>query len=344
MKRILFVTNRNVLTTCGELRLIKNRAEFLYKTYDIATDFIVWGKKSRITSVEREYIYAGGMTSEYSFSFEQIYKMVITYKEILCEIEKKLRSKEYCAVVISGPVLPILARKLKKRYKIDVILDIHGAQEDHLEVANGKSFKRRCLANFLYHTDRFSLKIALKVVDGCFVVTKALEEYIKKMYSINNNIKFFIVPCAPNLDEIHPIKYIEKRKIYRDRYNLADDELAFVYSGGMSAWQCIEETISLYKSLSQKIDLSSKLLIFSHNIDDIKSMIEGEDSIIVDSYKPDELKYALYLGDFAFLLRRDCATNNVAFPNKFLEYIASGMKVISTPYVYEIAGQPKFLA
>ena len=36
------------------------------------------------------------------------------------------------------------------------------------------------------------------------------------------------------------------------------------------------------------------------------------------------------------MLRDDYATNNYAFPNKFLEYIGSGLRVIATPYVYDV--------
>ena len=34
-------------------------------------------------------------------------------------------------------------------------------------------------------------------------------------------------------------------------------------------------------------------------------------------------------------------TNNVAFPNKYLEYVKSGLKIITTPYLHEIADQIK---
>ena len=66
-----------------------------------------------------------------------------------------------------------------------------------------------------------------------------------------------------------------------------------------------------------------------------------EKSVIIDSYSPNELVHALRAGDFAFLLRKNSKTNNVAFPNKFLEYVQSGMRIITTPYVYEIARQVK---
>ena len=56
MERTLFITNRNMLTACGEMRLIKNRAEMLYKYGNIRTDFIVINSKARFDSATRESI------------------------------------------------------------------------------------------------------------------------------------------------------------------------------------------------------------------------------------------------------------------------------------------------
>ena len=58
--RILFITNRNILTTCGELRLIKNRAEKLYEAYGISTDIIALASPQRIRSDKKEKINANG--------------------------------------------------------------------------------------------------------------------------------------------------------------------------------------------------------------------------------------------------------------------------------------------
>ena len=76
----------------------------------------------------------------------------------------------------------------------------------------------------------------------------------------------------------------------------------------------------------------------SHMIDKLKSQLNfSTDDIIFASYKADEVKSVLCAGDFAFMLREDKITNNVAFPNKFIEYILSGNQVISTPYIYDIS-------
>ena len=72
-------------------------------------------------------------------------------------------------------------------------------------------------------------------------------------------------------------------------------------------------------------------------IDKVKQY-QSED-IIIDSYPGSEVRKVLCAGDFAFLLRDDFVTNHVAYPNKFLEYVSCGLKVIATPYVYDVANQ-----
>ena len=61
MKKILFITNRNALTTCGALRLIKNRAEALFEDYGIASDFVC-SEEYRINSPARTDSAGGNMT------------------------------------------------------------------------------------------------------------------------------------------------------------------------------------------------------------------------------------------------------------------------------------------
>lgn len=82
MNRILFVTNRNILTTSGELRLIKNRAEALYKEYGIATDFIAFASRDRIQSEKHEIINAGGEVEAYELSLTNPAITLPSYKKL----------------------------------------------------------------------------------------------------------------------------------------------------------------------------------------------------------------------------------------------------------------------
>ncbi len=339
MRKILFITNRNILTTSGELRLIKNRAEELYKSYDIATDFIAFQKPDRIKSENKEEINAGGIIEAYPFSILSPFKTLGNYKKIKKEVVGKISSNKYQMVVISDFLLMGLAQSIKKAIDIPLVFDVHGAAEDIIEIGRRGSFMKMLFTRVVYSIMRNRYKKFSRYADGFFVVSDSLKDYIKNNYRINNNAQFYKIPCATSVGCHTTNEYTVSRKQYRDKYGIKDNEIVFIYSGGVSSWQCIEETIETYKNLSKLLSQPTRLLVFSHSKDAVKDIVGDNSSVIIDSYRPDELVKALCAGDYAFLLRKDCVTNNVAFPNKFLEYVQSGMRIITTPYVHEIAAQ-----
>lgn len=340
MKKILFLTNRNILTTSGELRLIKNRAEGLYNDFGIATDFIALQKPSRINAEKKEVINAGGTVKAYPLSMSHPFKTLKAYKELKKELMEKVKSGEYNMVMISSFALASLSKKIKAvALGLPIVMDLHGAAEDSLELAKRSGWKKKIFFHTVYNLIQHTYKKYYRYASGSMVVTDALEEYVKRNYKITPDFKFYRIPCATSTNVVKKEDYEENRKKYRAKYGIADNEIVFIYSGGVSAWQCVEETIELYKKMASVLDMKTRMLVFSHNIDQIKVMAGDCTTIQTDSYGADELAKALCAGDYAFLLRQDCITNNVAFPNKFLEYVQSGMCIVTTPFVHEIYKQ-----
>lgn len=341
-QKILFVTNRNILTTCGELRLIKNRAETLFSEYEIPTDFIVLANSKRKNSEQKETINSGGNITIIRQDVNNLISIISAKIELRMELQKRMQSGDYSLIIFSGVGMPSYAKLVKRNSPTTkVFADVHGASEDIIELVKDCPMKRKVFNRIVYLLDKHGIKSSVLYLDGYFVVTEALKDYLRQNYKINSKAEFYIAPCATvKTDEGYFKKYEEYRRTYRAKYNIEDLTKVFIYSGGVSSWQCIEETISLYKKIKEKI-IDSRLLLFSHNIDSVLKLVGDDKDIIVDMYRPEELTKALCAGDFAFMLRTDCITNNVAFPNKFLEYVQSKMKIITTPYVYEIAKQIK---
>lgn len=333
-QKILFLTSRNILTTCGELRLVKNRAEALYQYYHIATDFLVWQSKERINSQNREIISAGGSFYAVPLSFANIMVSYYTLKKQLIELLKK---NKYSAVILSGVAMPLFTRFIQSRFNMIVGVDIHGSSEDIIVLSDGRSILSKLKSRLIFSVDYFFLKRNMKSADYCFVVTKELRDYVQERFHTTNRTKFIIAPCATNNSCFSKTVYEGNRRKYRAKYGIDENAPVFVYSGGVSRWQCIEETLQLFSQIQEKIP-NARLLVFSHRVGFIRRLTDCTD-IIFDSYTPDELENALCAADFAFLLRTNCVTNNVAFPNKYLEYVKSGLKIITTPYLYEIADQ-----
>ena len=337
MNRILFITSRNVRTSSGELRLIKNRAEFLYSK-DICTDFIALQRKRK--NVCCEEIIAGGSMDVFYINKRPI-KCVRNIWRMLRTVNRCLNNNEYDAIILSGPAMPLLCSMVRKRGKCKVLIDVHGACEDVLSLSKGKTALKKIKSILIYRIDTISLKIGLKKSDGAFVVTKYLREYIIDKFGLNRDFLFFVVPCGTISGySMTSEEYLRNRSKYRKKYNVAKDDIVFLYSGGTSSWQCLSETIAMYKKIENKTSRSVKLLIFSHNKNEIKGFLNGDEkNVIVDSFKPSELRGALCVGDYGFVLRKKDIINEVAFPNKYLEYLSSRLRIITTRFVNEVASQ-----
>ncbi|MGX7199928.1 hypothetical protein ACWOEH_08740 [Enterococcus nangangensis] len=335
MNKILFVTNRNILTTCGELRLIKNRAEVLYSNWNIGTDFIAIAKKSRINSVHEKMDFPCELRT-----INASRNSISVFLDIKQNIKEMTAKFEYKAIVVSGLFMEKLIPFINEiAPKCKIIADVHGAAEDVLEVSKEKESFHRYIMKCAYFLEKRILRKYLPKADGIFVVSDALKDYLESLYSVQE-IPMYRVPCATTNEIMSPSEFSRNRNYYRNKYNVGDDERLFVYSGGVSPWQCIDETIEIYHLISQKIN-NTKMLLLSHDVSSIDKTILNEANIIVDSYPSEKIEKVLCAGDFAFLIRKNNLTNKVAFPNKFLEYVKSGMRIIATQNVKDVYCQMK---
>lgn len=329
-KRILFITNRNIINTCGELRLIKNRAETLYSSFGFSTDFVVFTNKKRNNP---EAIHSGGTLKSFEYSLKNPFSYVKAKKGFEYYIKKQINNSSYVAVIISGAaLLPILDVVKKEKPEAVMIADCHGAYEELIEFDNPNIIKTLA-RHQVYKLWKRKERKYLSKFDQIMAVSEGLKKYLIREYSVAPN-SIHVIPCANSIEKLDWNSIKELRSSARIKYMIGDDDVLFVYSGGTSKWQCIDETVRMFKRIRENVS-KAKLLILSGD----KKSIEKykEESIIVDSLKPNEVKKVLPGADFAFLLRDDFVTNRVAYPNKFLEYVSSGAKIIATPFVEDIA-------
>lgn len=331
--KVLLITSRNVYGTSGELRLIKNRTETLLQSYEVETDILLFKKDRVLRNNQEKFGFA---------SFDGIFynwrNHVLQFKKFLNLVRNKIQGEEYDAIIVSGGFIFFnMPRHIKKQLpQSKLIVDVHGTIEELKEFA-GRSFLQKVIRRVLFSVFNREQKSSFQYADGFFVVSSSLKEYVNGFLQNGKKAEFFIVPCGIKETEIDKEKSLEYRRQYRDKYRIGDNELLFVYSGGVSPWQCIEESVALFKGYSEKAAQRCKMLILSGNIDYINKF--QCDNIITDSYSGDEVRKVLCAGDYAFLLRGDYRTNHVAYPNKFLEYVASGMCVIATENVDDVAAQ-----
>ncbi|MPM05874.1 hypothetical protein SDC9_52169 [bioreactor metagenome] len=339
MKKILFITNRNIIETCGELRLIKNRANALYEFYNISTDFVVCRKETNSSIIEA--INKNFSITPFFFSYYKPWTILTSWIKTQKYILEALSSKQYSCVIFSGfiptRVISVTVNTFPFLY---YIYDHHGTIRELIEF-NNKSFLEKILRRVAYYLISGNIGRSVRKVDGFFVVSKALKKNLVFEYNITDK-QFFLVPCANSNQKIVINEQIEYREFYRHKYNIKNDEVLFVYSGGVSPWQCLDISIELFRKIKQINGWeNSKFLILSGSTEKVRNIIGKEKGFILDSFLPTEIDKVLCSGDIAFLLRENFVTNNVAYPNKFLEYVRSGMYIIATEYIYDVAEKIK---
>ncbi|GAA0182414.1 hypothetical protein SH2C18_48000 [Clostridium sediminicola] len=334
MKKILFITTKNILNTSGELRLIMNRAHALSSKWGIETEYIVLARNKHLAK-KREKPNAINTTVLMVNKYNPV-DIILKTNKLKSIIAKRIKSDNYNCVVLSGIGTLHLHSFVKKINRdIPVIADIHGSVEDIKEFAKGKSITKRIYLNLAYHYSRYSESKNLQHMDGIFVVSDALTQYLNKEYGLSDS-NYYVVPCSIENNKNVQVDRKANREYYRKKYGIEANEKLFIYSGGVSPWQCIDKSIEIFNKLKDS-NKNYKMLILSHKIQEILPMIKSYEDIITDSLDPSEVNKVLLAGDYAFLIRENIVTNHVAFPNKFLEYVQSGMKIITTPYVFDVA-------
>lgn len=330
IKKILFITNRNIINTCGELRLIKNRTEFLHHVYGFLTDFLVLTNKN-VTIPEP--IDGGGFLVAFRYSMNNPISIFKAKRELKQTIHYLLDENKYSIIIISGADLLSLIQHIKKiDPHIVTIADCHGAYEELIEFDSTSEIKT-FIRHQMYRVWKNKEKKFLQYFDHVMSVSNGLKKYLINEYAIEAT-KIHVIPCAISRKKYTQIKHMQFRMLTRAKYGIKESDILFIYSGGVSKWQCIDETVDVFFKIREIIS-GAKLLLLSGNKKYISKFLGN--GILIDSLKADEVEQALPASDFAFLLREDYVTNRVAFPNKFLEYVYSGAKIITTPFVEDIA-------
>lgn len=183
---------------------------------------------------------------------------------------------------------------------------------------------------FVYFFKRLIEAIAIRNANLVFLVTKPMLDHYRDKYKYHKS-NFIIMPC-------YNLRYQEMD------INMKNDKYfnpSFVYAGSLSAWQCIEETLQIFKIIESNI-LNATLTILSSEIEYAEKLIKKYGIINAKvKYVPlNELPSELIHYKYGFLIRDDIKVNNVASPTKMNSYLASGVIPIYTDaitdFIYNI--------
>ena len=203
---------------------------------------------------------------------------------------------------------PIYVLKLVRITKLPIYLWKQGDTAAESYMAHHSNIRKWALQMIDAYT--------LRKVAGVVYVSDAMKKYYENKYKVHTNS--IVVPC---LSEFAGIK-CEVDRIPN----------SFVYIGGLSIWQCFDETLQLYSKIRTK---DSVLHIITLNTelahDKVLEIIGDDHNIDIYSIKDRSLiPSTLNKFQYGFLIRKKDVVNQVAAPIKFLEYLSCGVNIIMT--------------
>jgi hypothetical protein len=225
---------------------------------------------------------------------------------------------------------------------IDVIVTIRGGDQRQLKYSNKK--KQYTYVNWFQgigpeeyellhnYTIRGKLgkyllsfleKRSIKKTDLCLLVSNEMKRFYENKYVLSMTEKSVIVPCYnKSLDE--------SSFVIDQKY----DNLSFVYAGAIYGWQCIEESLQIFKRIQDQ-EKSATLTLLTAQRKEAYSLIKkyNLENVTVGFVKLEQLQHELKKYKYGFLLRKDDPINNVATPTKMNSYLAAGIIPIYTDVV-----------
>lgn len=202
-------------------------------------------------------------------------------------------------IVVISPFDVIVAKIAGYRY---VLFWSQGLAAEESYMRNGSKTRFRII--------KAVSRYALMHADLTFVVSNAMRKYYQEKYSVVLD-KTVVMPCFnEEVDNTLPLG--------RRSGNV------FLYAGGLAPWQCFEETVNLYRSIEERVEDASFLVLVkdkkqAERILETAGVVRYE----VDYVSQEQIQRRIQDASYGFCLREDNPVNNVATPTKLSTYVAN---------------------
>ncbi|MBD5266769.1 MAG: glycosyltransferase family 4 protein [Bacteroides sp.] len=168
------------------------------------------------------------------------------------------------------------------------------------------------LSRLRYLAHRYMEKFVLKRAAFKLFVSKAMLHHYQSVYNYKGN-DYFIMPCFNTTlgnGVFNEVRYATPK---------------FVYAGSMSAWQCIDDTLELFKMIQKSIPAAT-LDIYTSERDKAEALCKKHDVVAkIDCVPSSELENRLRNYKYGFIVRDGSIINRVATPTKMSNYMGAGL-------------------
>jgi glycosyltransferase involved in cell wall biosynthesis len=232
---------------------------------------------------------------------------LIKYFEFLYRSVKEYRNNDvfHCNDLNALPVGVVIKLFFNKKAKI--VYDAH----EHESYRAGYSEKMQKISRWLESK-------LIKYADKVITVSYSIADDYEKMYNIP---KPALVLNAPFY------KKVEKKNIFREKFNIPKDDIIFLYQGGLGKHRGILEFANIVKN---KKSMSYVVMGYGELEEKIQELAKNSQNIYFHkAVSPDILLNYTSSADIGVCIEEPiCKSWDYALPNKLFEYMLSGIPVI----------------
>lgn len=235
----------------------------------------------------------------------------IKYIEMIFKIINIIINKNIDIIVIhSLPLLP-LAGILKFFFNIKIIYDCHEIETEKY----GLNILRKMLVRLIEF-------IYIYYVDLVLVVSPSIEKWYRKKYKLDNIITILNTPNYP---------IVKNGDYLRQKFNIKTEQTIIIYVGAFLEGRCIEDMIKIFSKLYEK-NICLVLIGYGDLLDKVKLAHKKYNNIFYhEAVKLDKLVKIISSADLGIAYIVNGSINDdYCLPNKFFEYIYSGIPVITS--------------
>lgn len=214
----------------------------------------------------------------------------------------------------SLPVLPI-GVLFKLFSKVALVYDTHELETESAGAVGIRRVFYKLVENFF-----------IRFTDAVITVNDAIMEWYKNEYGLQNIVAVRNIPYQRHEENIC------KNNILKTKFCINDDEILFIYQGGLGVGRGIDILLDTFS----KVDSKKHLLFmgFGEWEDRIKQYEQAYANIhFLDAVRPSEVSRYTIGADVGLCLHENIGLNfYLSLPNKIFEYIMNGVPVIVSDF------------